>query len=173
MFYHISSSIIILLITILLNKFEALFFTSTKHRMMTGCKARKCIRNTKLNHTLKGCNDFKMCNKKVYQDGFCKRCYESDKRVNNENWIPDQLWKRDGIYGEPYDFPYHKNEKEKDWVEKIYILHPNIRPQEDQLEDQLEEDYEQRQQAVKDWLDKYSTKINYKMGKELEKIINN
>ena len=87
-----------------------------------------------------------MCNKKVYQDGFCKRCYEPDKRVNNKNWIPDQLWKRDGIYGEPYDFPYHKNEKEKDWVEKIYILHPNIRPQEDQEEDheedQLEEDYD-------------------------------
>ena len=146
---------------------------------MTGCKARKCIKNTELNDTLKGYNDFKMCNKKVYQDGFCRRCYEHDKRVNNKNWIPDQLWKRDGIYGEPYDFPYHKNEKEKDWVEKIYILHPNIRPQEDHEEDHEEgheedheEYYEQRQQAVKDWLDKYSTKINYKMGKELEKIIN-
>ena len=73
---------------------------------MTGCKARKCIKNTELNDTLKGCNDFKMCNKKVYQDGFCRRCYEHDKRVNNKNWKPDQLWKRDGIYGEPYDFPY-------------------------------------------------------------------
>ena len=134
--------------------------------MMKWCKARKCIRNTELNHTLKGCNDFKMCNKKVYQDGFCKRCYEPDKRVNNKNWIPDQLWKRDGIYGEPYDFPYHTKESDKVWVEKIYTLHPDIRPQKKD-----ENDYEQRQRAVREWLDKYSTKIDYKMGKELEKII--
>ena len=127
---------------------------------MTGCKARKCIRNTKLNHTLKGFNDFKMCNKKVYQDGFCRRCYELDKRANNKHWIPDQLWKRDGIYGEPYDFPYHTKESDKVWVEKIYTLHPDIRPQKDD-----------RQRAVREWLDKYSTKIDYKMGKELEKII--
>ena len=30
---------------------------------MVGCKARKCIKNTELNDTLKGYNDFKMCDK--------------------------------------------------------------------------------------------------------------
>ena len=138
---------------------------------MKGCKARICINNIELNDKLIGYNDFKMCNKKVYKDGFCKKCYGHDERFNDKHWIPDQLWKRDGIYGEPYDFPYHKNEKEKIWVEKIYTLHPSIRPQKNNKK--YEDDYIHLIQGIKEWLDKYSTDINYKIGKELENIIIN
>ena len=147
---------------------------------MTACKARVCIKNANFNNTLKGWNDFKRCNKKIYQDGFCRTCFNKDLRKNvgtmkmqKEGYPWDARWKRDGVYGEPYDFPYHTEEEEGSlaWVEKIYILHPEIRPQKEDYEDDYEDDYEQRQQAVRNWLDKYSTKIDYKMGKELEKII--
>ena len=50
-------------------------------------------------------NDFEKCNKKEYEDGFCKLCFneqKSDKRTGTAK--PDKRWKRDGIYGEPYDF---------------------------------------------------------------------
>tara|TARA_Y100000996_G_scaffold60222_1_gene40701 strand:+ start:1668 stop:2108 length:441 start_codon:yes stop_codon:yes gene_type:complete len=143
---------------------------------MNGCKARVCTKNVKYNDTLKGWNSFKRCNQMVYQDGFCKMCFSKDTRKyvgtmkRPEGGYPwDARWKRDGIHGEPYDFPYHTEEEEGSlaWVEKIYTLHPDIRPQKDDYED----DYEQRQRAVREWLDKYSTKIDYKMGKELEKII--
>ena len=133
---------------------------------MDGSKARKCITNPDLSGTLEKWNDFVRCSKKIYKDGFCEKCYKKDNRKNTLR-IPGQLWERDGIYGEPYGFPYHINERDKKWVEKIYILHPEIRPQKEK-----DNDYELKQQAVKDWLDKYSTKIDYKMGKELEKIIN-
>ena len=39
---------------------------------MSGCKARKCIRNNDINRiTMTGTvwNDFQRCNKKVYKDG--------------------------------------------------------------------------------------------------------
>jgi hypothetical protein len=46
--------------------------------------------------------------------GFCKICYEHDKRTRHQCWIDDQRWKRDGIYGEPYDFPFpHKCKRKK------------------------------------------------------------
>ena len=83
---------------------------------MNQCKARECIRNNdsyRIEKTGSQWNDFKRCNKKVYKDGFCKRCYEPDKRYNGLHWIKGQRWKRDGIYGEPYDFPYHTNTGEK------------------------------------------------------------
>ena len=140
---------------------------------MNVCKARACITNPDLTHTLKRWISFKRCNKKVYQDGFCKMCFSKDTRTyvgsmkRPEVGYPwDARWKRDGIYGEPYDFPYHTKESDKVWVEKIYTLHPDIRPQKKD-----ENDYEQRQRAVREWLDKHSTKIDYKMGKELEEII--
>ena len=151
---------------------------------MNDCKARECIRNNDRNRIEKTgsqWNDFKRCNKKVYKDGFCKRCYEPDKRYNGLRWIKDQRWKRDGIYGEPYDFPYHTNTGEKKWVEGIYSLHPEIRPSNkcdiDQLisntfdEDDKGYEYEQKQIAVREWLEKYSSKIDYKIGKELEEIL--
>ena len=136
---------------------------------METCKANQCIKNNSLFHEgqLSPWNDFEKCSKPIFKEGFCKRCFSKDHRFKNNNWIKDQLWKRDGIYGEPYDFPYHTKKSDKVWVEKIYTLHPDIRPQKDDYED----DYEQRQRAVREWLDKYSTKIDYKMGKELEKII--
>ena len=31
----------------------------------------------------------------------------------NNNWIKDQLWKRDGIYGEPYEFSISQKLKGK------------------------------------------------------------
>ena len=34
-----------------------------------------------------------------------------------------------------------------------------------------EDDYERRQIAVIEWLEKYSSKIDYKIGKELEEIL--
>ncbi len=157
-------------------------FNSTNQ--MSGCKARKCIRNNDINRiTMTGTvwNDFQRCNKKVYKDGFCRRCYEPDRRYKHPCWIEGPLWKRDGIYGEPYDFPYHINTEEKKWVKGIYNLHPEIRPPDtcelDELisntldEDTLQNEYEQKQIAVKEWLEKYSSKIDYKIGKELEEIL--
>jgi hypothetical protein len=47
---------------------------------METCKARKCFRNKDLNHKMKGWNDFKRCDKKVFQDGFCKKCFSKDVR---------------------------------------------------------------------------------------------
>lgn len=99
---------------------------------MNTCKANSCVRNKNLvypkNVRLSVWNDFERCNKKVYKDGFCKMCYEPDKRIKNKNWIDDQKWKRDGIYGEPYDFPFHTSPKEKEWVEMMYYLHPHLKP---------------------------------------------
>ena len=90
-----------------------------------GCKARCCIRNLKLHSanfaSFTVWNDFEKCNKKEYEDGFCKLCFneqKSDKRTGTAK--PDKRWKRDGIYGEPYDFPYHTEEKDKKWVAMIY-----------------------------------------------------
>jgi len=99
---------------------------------MNKCKANRCIRNKNLVYpkNVKFCawNDFERCNKKVYKDGFCKICYEPDKRLKDINWINDQRWKRDGIYGQPYDFPFHTSPKEKEWVEMMYVLHPHLKP---------------------------------------------
>ena len=99
---------------------------------MNRCKANRCIRNKNLVYpkNVKFCawNDFERCNKKVYKDGFCKICYEPDKRLKDINWINDQRWKRDGIYGQPYNFPFHTSPKEKDWVEMMYVLHPHLKP---------------------------------------------
>uniref|UniRef100_A0A6C0CFE2 Uncharacterized protein n=1 Tax=viral metagenome TaxID=1070528 RepID=A0A6C0CFE2_9ZZZZ len=99
---------------------------------MNTCKANACVRNKNLvypkNVRLRVWNDFERCNKNVYKDGFCKICYEPDKRLKNINWIDDQRWKRDGIYGQPYDFPFHTSPKEKEWVEMMYVLHPHLKP---------------------------------------------
>jgi len=100
---------------------------------MNTCKANSCVRNKNLvypkNVRLSVWNDFERCNKKVYKDGFCKMCYEPDKRYKHpDGWIDDQRWKRDGIYGQPYDFPYHKNIRQKEWVEMMYYLHPHLKP---------------------------------------------
>tara|TARA_B100000579_G_C22760024_1_gene818495 strand:+ start:875 stop:1297 length:423 start_codon:yes stop_codon:yes gene_type:complete len=139
---------------------------------MDTCKANKCIRNKDISYDGVGrCqyNDFKRCSKKVYKDGFCKRCYEPDKRINNKNWIPDQLWKRDGIYGEPYDFPYHKTKKEREWVEMIHTVQPHIRPiQKDTIK---KETAEEKIAKIIVWLDNNSDKINYKLGSELKELL--
>lgn len=98
---------------------------------MDGCKARICIRNKTLKYKkIKGAkwNDFKRCNKPIYQDGFCKVCFEYDKRRSLPG-INDRRWKRDGIYEEPYNFPFHKSESDKLWVKMIYELHPKINPE--------------------------------------------
>ena len=99
---------------------------------METCKANQCIKNNSLFHEgqLSPWNDFEKCSKPIFKEGFCKRCFSKDHRFKNNNWIKDQLWKRDGIYGEPYDFPYHKTEGEKAWVQMIYKLHPHLKPKE-------------------------------------------
>ena len=106
---------------------------------MEGCKANKCVKVSGLiykGNIVNGWNGFERCSKKVYKDGFCKRCYEPDKRYKSPHvWIPDQLWRRDGIYGEPYDFPYHKTESDKEWVEMMYTLYPHLKPKEVVKED--------------------------------------
>ena len=157
---------------------------------MDTCKANKCIKTDNLIYNGKvvptgrgGWNDFVRCSKKVHKDGFCKRCYEPDKRYNCPAWIPDQLWKRDGIYGEPYDFPYHKKESEKEWVEMMYTLHPHLRPKESYQcideEEQAKNDKiarivaEDKINKVLQWLDDNAAKINYKLGSELNEILTN
>ena len=129
---------------------------------MSGCKARHSIR----------WNDFKKCNSPVHKDGFCSLCFNKDERAyvgplkkSNGDFPWDARWKRLGIYEEPYDFPYHTTKQEKLWVKNIYNLHPEIKPKEEHYDDY---DYEQKQQAVTDWLNKYPTKINYKIN-NLEK----
>jgi len=100
---------------------------------MNTCQSRRCIENTSLKkYNILGSKwiDFKRCNKKVFKDGFCKMCYEYDKRdPKHKTTINDQRWKRDGIYGQPYDFPFHVKEHEKQWVKMIYELHPTINPE--------------------------------------------
>ena len=170
-------------------------FNSTNQ--MGGCKARKCIENKdkEMKKDSDGkkidgsqWNDFKRCNKKVYKDGFCKICFGIDERGKHHSkrrpitgWSWGALWKLDGIYGEPYNFPYHITKEQKKWVEGIYELHPEIRPPNecdlDEListtldEDDRRYEYEQRQIAVEKWLEKNSSKIDYKIGKELEEIL--
>lgn len=129
---------------------------------MESCKANKCKKNSQLKSHNKW-NDFERCSKPVFKDGFCKRCFNKDKRFKNINWIPDQLWKRDGIYGEPYDFPYHKTEDEKKWVQMIYELHPHLKPKEITAEEKIKK--------IKEWLDENESNISYKHGKELHDII--
>tara|TARA_B100001094_G_C17671391_1_gene548949 strand:- start:167 stop:580 length:414 start_codon:yes stop_codon:yes gene_type:complete len=136
---------------------------------METCKARVCKKTKKFNNILEGWNDFKRCNKKCYKDGFCEYHYKIDTRSHAgwgwETWCkgePVGLWKKDGIYGEPYDFPYHKTESEREWVEKIYILHPEIRPPISP---------EEKLEKVKQWFENNSEKINYKIGKELNDIL--
>ena len=164
---------------------------------MGGCKARKCIENKdkEMKKDSDGkeidgsqWNDFKRCNKKVYKDGFCKICFGIDERGKHHSkrrpingWPWGALWKLDGIYGEPYDFPYHITKEQKKWVDGIYDLHPKIRPPNecelDEListtldEDDRRYEYEQKQIAVEKWLEKNSSKIDYKIGKELEQIL--
>ena len=164
---------------------------------MGGCKARKCIENKdkEMKKDSDGkeidgsqWNDFKRCNKKVYKDGFCKICFGIDERGKHHSkrrpingWPWGALWKLDGIYGEPYDFPYHITKEQKKWVDGIYDLHPKIRPPNecelDEListtldEDDRRYEYEQKQIAVEKWLEKNSSKIDYKIGKELEEIL--
>lgn len=146
---------------------------------MDTCKARKCIRNPDFNHILKGWNSFKRCNKKVYQNGFCKTCFSKDERSYvgsqkkpEKGWSWNSLWERDGIYGVPYTFPYHTTKSEQKWVEGIYKLNPEIKPREiDIIDCLLNKGKEQLRIDIQQWFDKYSDKIDYKMGKELEEIL--
>jgi hypothetical protein len=145
-----------------------------------GCKARRCIRNPKLHYAgyspYRVWNDFKKCNKKEYEDGFCKLCFNEDKRTVANNGIDDQRWKRDGIYGEPYDFPYHIKENEKKWVAMIYHLHPSINPNKESEESIVYDvsNYKKNEKIIldiKNWLETNSEKLDYKMGSELNKLL--
>ena len=80
---------------------------------METCKARICICNPHLESYIKW-NDFKRCDKKVFKENLCRKCFEDDKRIWAAKY-PAPRWKRDGIYGQPYDFPYHVLEKDKKW----------------------------------------------------------
>ena len=135
---------------------------------MDTCKANKCTTNSSLIY--KGMrskwNDFERCSKPVFKDGFCKRCYNHDQRFKSHLWIPDQLWKRDGIYGEPYDFPYHKTEYEKKWVQMIYELHPHLKPK------QKIETHEEKIEKIKKWFNDNKNNISYEAGIELNGILN-
>jgi len=144
-----------------------------------GCKARVCIRNPKLHYvgdsSYKVWNDFEKCNKKEYEEGFCKLCFNGDKRKNTWNGT-DQRWKRDGIYGEPYDFPYHTERKDKQWVTMIYHLHPSINPKKESEESIVYDvsNYKKNEKIIldiKNWLETNSDKLNYKMGSELNKLL--
>ena len=142
---------------------------------METCKARKCFRNKDLNHKMKGWNDFKRCDKKVFQDGFCKKCFSKDvrnyigsKKKPDDGWGGWSVWAQDGIYGEPYDFPRHVTEYAKKWVDKIYDLHPSIKPKK---ANELTKDHDQMIDNIKQWIEKYSKNISYEMGLELSQII--
>tara|TARA_B100000900_G_scaffold388814_1_gene381175 strand:+ start:121 stop:537 length:417 start_codon:yes stop_codon:yes gene_type:complete len=138
---------------------------------METCKANKCIKVSGVVYKGKQINGwygFERCSKKVYKDGFCKRCYEPDKRFKSPHvWIPDQLWKRDGIYGEPYDFPYHIKESDKKWVEIMYTLYPNLKPKQKNItsDDKIEK--------IKFWLKENEDNISYGAGIKLNEILNN
>ena len=133
---------------------------------METCKARICICNPHLESYIKW-NDFKRCDKKVFKENLCRKCFEDDKR----KWAPKYhgpRWKRDGIYGQPYDFPYHVLEKDKKWVDMIYELHPSIKPKKD---NELAKEHEQMIDNIKQWIEKFSKNISYEMVHELSQII--
>ena len=122
---------------------------------MMGCKARWCKHNPLLHYegtlapSSKKWNDFKRCSKPVHEDGFCEICFneqKSDKRTGTAK--PDKRWKRDGIYGEPYAFPYHTTKSDKAWVEMIYTLHPDIRPVPEEPEEPEEQVPEEPEELV-------------------------
>ena len=98
---------------------------------METCKARICIENRKMSH-IEGYKwtKFRKCNRKNYRDGFCKKCISYDNRpwaLNSEKYWGER-WKRDGIYGKTYNFPYHVTDDDKLWVNRIYELYPEIKP---------------------------------------------
>ena len=158
---------------------------------MMGCKARWCKHNPLLHYegtlapSKKKWNDFKRCSKTVHEDGFCEICFneqKSDKRKGTAK--PDKRWKRDGIYGEPYAFPYHTTKSDKAWVEMIYTLHPDIRPVPEESEEPEEpeepvpvepvtEEVSSEEKIAKAliWLDNNAEKINYKLGSELKELL--
>ena len=125
---------------------------------MESCKANKCKKKILNSNPITNGMILKDV-QNLFKDGFCKRCFNKDKRFKNINWIPDQLWKRDGIYGEPYDFPRHKTEDEKKWVQMIYELRPHLKPKEITAEEKIKK--------IKEWLDENESNISYKHGKEL------
>ena len=153
---------------------------------MEACNARICICNPHLGSSkwkdFKRCdkkvfkenllkwNDFKRCNKKVFKGNLCRKCFEDDKRkwALNAPKYHGPRWKRDGIYGQPYDFPYHVLETDKKWVDMIYALHPSIKPKK---ENELAKVHEQMIDNIKQWIEKYSKNISYEMGHELSQII--
>lgn len=132
---------------------------------MESCKANKCIRNPEIKSQVSKWNDFERCSKIVFKDGFCKRCFNKDQRFKNKNWIPDQIWKRDGIYGEPYDFPYHNTDDEKRWVQMIYDIHPHLKPKQVTEGEKIEK--------IKKWFDENIDNISYGAGIKLNEILNN
>ena len=144
---------------------------------METCKARICISNPELNIKPRFIgstwNDFKKCDKTVFQDNFCKKCFSDNKQ--SPGWpgigfpkIQVSRWKRDGIYGQPYDFPYHVLDIEKKWVAMIYDLHPSIKPKK---ANELTKNHDQMIDNIKQWIEKYSKNISYEMGLELSQII--
>lgn len=136
---------------------------------MESCKANKCVKISGLiynGNLVNGWYGFERCSKKVYKDGFCKICYEPDKRYKSPHvWIPDQRWKRDGIYGEPYDFPYHTKESDKKWVEMMYTLHPHLKPK------QIEITSEDKIEKIKKWAKENEDNISFGAGIKLNEIL--
>ena len=128
---------------------------------METCKARICIRNPELNIKPRFIgsvwNDFKKCDRTVFQDGFCKICLRDQPKYHGH-----------GIYGQPYDFPYHVLEIQEKWVAMIYDLHPSIKPKK---ANELTKNQDQMIDNIKQWIDKYSKNISYEMGLELSQII--
>ena len=51
---------------------------------MDSCKANKYKKNPQLNSWSEW-NDFERCSKPVFKDGFCKRCFNKDKRFKHLN----------------------------------------------------------------------------------------
>jgi iron uptake system EfeUOB component EfeO/EfeM len=56
----------------------------------------------------------------------------------------------------------------KKWVDKIYDLHPSIKPKK---ANELTKDHDQMIDNIKQWIEKYSKNISYEMGQELSQII--
>jgi len=136
---------------------------------MESCKANKCVKISGLiynGNVVNGWNGFKRCSKKVYKEGFCKICYEPDKRYKSPHVrIPDQRWKRDGIYGEPYNFPYHTKESDKKWVEMMYTLHPHLKPK------QIEITSGEKIEKIKKWAKENEDNISFGAGIKLNEIL--
>ena len=161
-------------------------FFSLPNYTMEHCKARKCFINSSLPcperfvgslaKSRAKYNDFKPCTKPVFQEGFCKVCYGKDTRPDgNGNAVREhgkegRKWERDGVFGEPYEFPTHKKEQESLWVEMIYTLHPEIKPQNN--EDASQEVLEVSEEIKEEKITRKGVKKNVSPTEELLKLSN-